>query len=205
LQILRRYNRAYRTGWSYVAGEMRGFVRSLGTTLSGFTRRAAGFAAATRAATAVEFALVAAPFIALLVAILQIGVVLVAQQVLQTATNQAARLIMTGQVQAQNMSAAQFQQQVCAHATSLFSCSQIYVSVQTYSSFDGLTLTYPVQNGQFVAADMQWNPGGPGDVVVAQTYYAWPVFLAPLGFNLGNLNGNQLLLVGTAAFRVEPY
>ncbi|MGD0190265.1 MAG: TadE/TadG family type IV pilus assembly protein [Rhizomicrobium sp.] len=158
-----------------------------------------------RGATAVEFSLVAAPFIALLVAILQIGVVLIAQSVLQTATSQAARLIMTGQAQNQGMTSAQFQSQVCTDVTPLFNCGGIYVSVQTYATFGSITLTSPIQNGVFNAGSMQYNPGGPGDIVVAQAFYQWPVFLAPLGFNLSNLNGNKLLIVGTAAFRNEPY
>jgi Flp pilus assembly protein TadG len=167
--------------------------------------KALGFVRATHAATAVEFGLVAAPFIALLMAILQVGVVFMAQQVLQTATNQAARLIMTGQAQSQNMTAAQFQQQVCSDATSLFSCSGIYVNVQTFASFSTVSMTNPVQNGQFNNANLQFSPGGAGDIVVAQVFYQWPVYLGPLGFNLSNLNGNKLLLVGTAAFRNEPY
>jgi Flp pilus assembly protein TadG len=163
------------------------------------------FARATRAATAVEFGLIAAPFIALLLAILQVGVVFVVQQVLQTATSQAARLIMTGQAQTQNMTGAQFQQQVCAHATALFNCSALYVNVQTFSSFSNVSMTNPVNNGQFNAGNLQFSPGGSGDIVVTQVFYQWPVFLGPLGFNLSNLNNNQLLLVGTAAFRNEPY
>ncbi|HTT84243.1 MAG TPA: TadE/TadG family type IV pilus assembly protein, partial [Rhizomicrobium sp.] len=81
------------------------------------------FVRARQAATAVEFGLIAAPFLALLIAILQTGVVLLAQQVLQTATEQSARLIMTGQAQTSGWSASQFQQQVCNHATALFNCS----------------------------------------------------------------------------------
>jgi Flp pilus assembly protein TadG len=163
------------------------------------------FARATRGATAVEFGIVAVPFVALLVAILQVGAVLVAQQVLQTATTKAGRLIMTGQAQTQSMTAAQFRQQVCTAATSLFSCSGIYVNVQTFSSFGSIALPNPIQNGKFNGAAMQWNPGGPGQIVVAQAYYQWPVVLAPLGFNLSNLSGSQLLIVGTSAFRNEPY
>jgi Flp pilus assembly protein TadG len=163
------------------------------------------FVRSTQAASAVEFGLIAAPFIALLLAILQVGVVLVVQQVLQTATTQTARMIMTGQVQNQNMTAAEYQQQLCVHATALFNCSAIFVNVQTFDSFEAISLNNPIQNGKFNSGGMQWSPGGPGEIVVAQTFYQWPVFLGPLGFDLANLNGNQLLLVGTAAFRVEPY
>ena len=158
----------------------------------------------SRAAAVVEFALVAAPFIALLIAILEVGLVFLCQQVLQTATTQAARLIMTGQAQAQNMTSSQFQQQVCNYATSLFTCAGIYVNVQNFSSFSGSSMANPVSGGTFNPAGLQYNPGNPGDVVVVQTFYQWPVYLAPLNFNLSNVNGNARLLVGTAAFRNEP-
>ena len=52
--------------------------------------------------SAIEFALVGPIVIALLVGIMQTGVVFLYQQLLQTATTQAARLIMTGQAQTSN-------------------------------------------------------------------------------------------------------
>jgi Flp pilus assembly protein TadG len=158
-----------------------------------------------RAVAAIEFALLAAPFLALLVAILEVGLVFVAQQVLQTATTQASRLILTGQAQTQNLSAAQFQQAVCNAATSLFSCPGIYVNVEKFSSFSSATMANPVQNGSFNGGSMQYNPGGPGDIVVVQVFYQWSVYTAPLNFNLSNVSGGYDLLVGTAAFRNEPY
>lgn len=163
------------------------------------------FAAATRAATAVEFALVAAPFCAMLLAILQTALMFLAQQVLQTATTEAARLVMTGQAQTQKLSAAQFQQDVCGYASALFTCSGVYVNVQTFTSFVGMTQMSPLQNGQFQSNKMSFSTGGPGDVVLLQVFYQWPIVLGPLGFNLSNMNGNHRLLVGTAVFRNEPY
>src|ERR1043165_8014304 len=77
---------------------------------SGFLRRADG-------AAAVEFALVAAPFIALIAAIFQVGLIIYATQSLQTATAAATRLILTGQAQTQNMTASQFGQALCDHAS----------------------------------------------------------------------------------------
>lgn len=155
-------------------------------------------------ATAVEFALVAPPFLALLYAILQTTLVFFAQQVLQTATMQAARLIMTGQAQAGNYTASQFQQAVCANATTLFNCSGIYVNVQTFSSFSSVTMLNPVSNGTFSSSGMSYSPGGTGDIEVVQVFYQWPVWPGPLGFSLANASGNTNVLVATAAFRNEP-
>jgi Flp pilus assembly protein TadG len=163
------------------------------------------FVRTRRANSAVQFALVAAPLAALLVAIVQTAVVLLAQEVLQTATEQAARLIMTGQAQNEGMTASQFQQQICSHATALFNCTNMYVEVQTFANFSSVTMTNPIVNGQLSVNSLPYNPGNDGDIVVVQTYYPWPVVLAPLGFNLANLSGNKLLLVGTAAFRNEPF
>lgn len=163
------------------------------------------FVSCVRAATAVEFSLVAAPFCALLIAVLQTALVFLAQQVLQTATTEASRLVMTGQAQNQNLTAAQFQQDVCSFASALFSCANLYVNVQTFGSFSGMTQMSPLQNGNFNGGSMNYNTGGPGDVVLLQVFYQWPVVLGPLGFNLTNMNGNNRLLVGTAVFRNEPY
>lgn len=163
------------------------------------------FVRANEAVAAIEFALIAPPFFAVLLAILQVGLVFVAQQVLQTATTQAARLIMTGQAQNSNMTAAQFQQNVCANATALFNCAGIYVNVQTFADFSSVSMASPIQNGNFNAGAMQYSTGGSGDIVVVQAFYQWPVYLAPLNFNLANVGGSYDLIVGTAAFRTEPY
>ncbi|HTW33774.1 MAG TPA: TadE/TadG family type IV pilus assembly protein [Rhizomicrobium sp.] len=155
-------------------------------------------------ATAVEFAMVAPAFIALLYAILQTALVFFAQQVLQTATLQAARQILTGQAQAANMTQSQFQQLVCANASGLFNCAGVYAAVQTFTTFPNVTMYNPISNGKFSGSNMPFSPGAPGDVEVVQVFYQWPVWPGPLNFTLANASGNTNVLVATAAFRNEP-
>ena len=154
---------------------------------------------------AVEFALVAAPFFALLIAILETALVFFAQQVLQTATTEASRLIMTGQAQSGAMTATQFQQAVCNDTAVLFSCSGIYVNVQTFSSFSSVSQLNPLSNGNFNSAAMNYSIGTQGDIELVQVFYEWPVLTGPLSFNISNMNGNSRLLMATAVFRNEPY
>ena len=156
-------------------------------------------------ATAVEFALIAAPFFALLIATLEIGLISFAQEALQTATSEAGRTIMTGSAQAQNMTAAQFRQAVCNNASALFDCSNLYVNVQTSASFGGVTMLNPLVGGNVNPALMNFSPGNPGDIVLVQAFYVWPVVLGPLNFNMSNMSGNNRLLVATAVFRNEPW
>jgi Flp pilus assembly protein TadG len=158
--------------------------------------------------TAVEFGLVAAPFLALLVALFQTALVFLAGRELDEAVAQAGRYIMTGQAQNSSMTQAQFSSLVCQNIYALFTCGNLMVNVQTYSSFSSAstsapTLTFNAQ-GQ-VSNSWTYDPGGPGDIVVLQVMYQWPVVLGPLGFNLSNLSNGNRLLMSTAAFKNEPY
>jgi Flp pilus assembly protein TadG len=155
--------------------------------------------------TALEFALVAPAFFALLIAIFETGAVFLAQQVLQTATTEAARLIMTGQAQNQSLTAGQFQKNVCDGAGALIICSNLYVNVQTFSTFSGISMLDPINKGKIDSSTMNYSLGGPGDIVLVQAFYQWPVIAGPLGFDLSNLSNSSRLLVATAVFRNEPY
>jgi Flp pilus assembly protein TadG len=154
--------------------------------------------------TAVEFALVAPLVLALLFAILETGIMFFAGQYLETIAQQSARMILTGQAQAGGYTQAQFQTYVCSQVVALFDCSNIYVDVESYSSFQTVTINSQISGGAFVN-DMQYNPGGPGDVVVVRLFYQWPQVVTGLGYNITNLNNNCRLLSATAAFRNEPY
>src|SRR6185312_2570448 len=90
-------------------------------------------------AAAVEFALVAAPFLALVFAIMETALVFFASQSLETVASDSARLILTGQAQNQGFDAAKFKAAVCDRVYALFDCmGGLYVDVQTYTSFSNL-------------------------------------------------------------------
>jgi len=159
-----------------------------------------------RGSAAVEFALVAPVFFALLFAIIETALMFFASQVLETITQNSARMIVTGQAQTQAYTATQFKTYVCGQIPALFSCNSLYVDVESYPSFSSITLSTQIDaNGNFVNNNMQYSPGGPGDIVVVRLFYPWQLFVTGLGYNISNLSGNQRLLVATAAFQNEPY
>lgn len=164
------------------------------------------FVAHREAGTTVEFALLAAPLMAALFAILQTALIFFAGQTLEAAAASSARLILTGQAQTAGWTAAQFKQQVCNQIHAIFNCSNgVYVDVETYPSFAAANLGLPIVNGLFNAAALAYNPGGPGDIVMLRLYYQYPVFVNLLGFNLSNLTGGYNLFAATAVFKNEPY
>jgi Flp pilus assembly protein TadG len=162
-----------------------------------------------RASAAVEFALVAPVFFALLFAIIETGIIFFAGQVLETMTQDSARLIMTGQAQAAAYTQTQFQTNVvCAQIPALFTCANVYVDVESYPS--GSFASVPPLPSQIDGTrnfinNMQYSPGGPGDIVVVRLFYQWPQIVTGLGYNITNLAGSKRLLYATAAFRNEPF
>jgi Flp pilus assembly protein TadG len=181
-----------------------------GATRLSFPR---AFLRCRKGATAVEFALVAAPFLALLVAILQSALVFFASRVLDEVTEEASRYIMTGQAQQGGVSQAGFKTYVCtgsntsALVSALFTCSNIMINVQNYTDFASASTTSPTltfNNGN-VSNTWSYNTGNPGDIIVVQVMYQWPVVLGPLSMNLSNLSNGNRLLVSTAVFKSEPY
>ncbi len=170
------------------------------STLRRFARRDDG-------AAAVEFGMVAAPFLGLMFAIMETALVFFASQTLETAVADSARLIMTGQAQSQSFDAGKFKTAVCSRIGGLFDCAGgLYVDVKTYSSFGAIDNSNPVDaNGNLKTGSFGYSPGGPGDIVVVKLMYQWPVYADLLGLKLGNLSGNKRLLMATASFRNEPY
>jgi Flp pilus assembly protein TadG len=172
------------------------------------------FALCRKGATAIEFALVAAPFLALLVAMFETALVFFAGRVLDEVTEEASRYILTGQAQQSNMTQAQFLNYVCtgsstaALVSALFNCNNLMVNIQNYSDFASANATSPTltfnANGT-VSNTWNYSPGTPGSIVVVQVMYQWPIILGPLNFNLSNLANGNRLLVSTAVFKTEPY
>lgn len=157
-------------------------------------------------ATAVEFGIVAAPFLALVFAIIETSLIFFAGQTLETAVSDSARLIMTGQAQAQNLTQSTFRDKVCTKIYGLFDCANgMSVDVRTYTSFATATSAKPVDaNGNFVD-NFVYSPGAAGQIVVVRLMYQWPVYVSLLGFNLADISGGKRLLMATAVFRNEPF
>ena len=163
----------------------RAFVRALGGDCLG--------------AAALEFALVAPVFIALIVGALQMALVFLGQQGLESAAQQSARLIESGQPQQAGWSAGQFKAAACANLPPFLSCDRLSVDVTSVASLAEAGKLTTVFDGQAYA------PGGPDDIVVLRLGYLWPTGTGPLGLNLSNQPGGNRMLVATQLFRNEPY
>ena len=157
---------------------------------------------------AVEFAFIAPMFFALIFAIIESALVFFAGQVLETGTQDSARLMMTHQAQDSAMTQAQFKQDLCNRVAVLFACANVYVDVKTYTSFSTVTITDPIDGSGNFVNNFTYQSSNPGDTVVVRAFYQWPLFVTKLGYNIANIGRGSTspyrLLAATAAFQVEP-
>lgn len=154
---------------------------------------------------AIEFAFVAPVFFGLLFGIIEGGLMFFGQSVLINATQDAARLIRTGQVQNGGMSAPDFTQQVCNGISMLLDCGNLQVDVQAYPDGFGGTPPSPLDgNGDPNSGQDNYNTGGPCDVVVVRSFYRFSV-ITPLVSPLLTGGKGYRYLVAAAAIRNEPF
>lgn len=164
------------------------------------TRR---FARAEGGATAVEFALVAIPFLTLIFAIVELGLVLLASLSLENAVIDVGRTIRTGEAQTGKVTAGAFKTAVCAKMSPIGpNCATaLQIDVQTFADYAATNTT--ATDGE-TPRTMAWNPGSAGSIVLIRAYYTWPLITPLLQTGLQNSNGKRIIYAATA-FNNEPY
>ena len=161
-----------------------------------------------RGATAVEFALLITPLMALILGSLQLALIFFAGDALQSVATTASRQLMVGSAQKGGMTQAQFHTAVCAHTPAFLPCSGLMVDVQSAGSYSSvsttpITVTYDAKGNPTNA--WSYSPGAPGDIVIVRVMYDWPVIGGPLAPGLANQSNGTHLLVGTTVLKNEPY
>ncbi len=167
------------------------------------------FRRAEDGATAVEFAIVAAPFFFMLFAMIELAIVFTISTTLDDGMRAAARQIRTGQLQtAGGASAASFRTNVCERMVWLedHCMTHLSVDVRTYPQWSTANPPNPVQSdGTFNDGGLTFVPGGPEDIVLARGFYRWKLFTPFLSQALGKLKNGEAVVTAAATFRNEPY
>ena len=168
------------------------------------------FARDERGAEALEFALLSFPFIALILGILELGMIFLISTTLENATMDASRRIRTGELQTAGGSVqTAFMNIICGEMTwmgTVTACeATLSVDVRTLTAFQNAALPDPVTGGVFNKAALTFVPGNANDIVLVRAYYPWTLFTPSLDGNLYQLGNGQTLIKSTATFRNEPY
>lgn len=169
----------------------------------------------TSGTTIIEFAMVVPLFMLLLGIVLETGVMMFTEYVLQTSVQEAARLVRTGQAQTMELNVTTFKNKVCRIASLLINCnSKVTVYMKPAASFSALAdptngaasyLTVGIKADG--VTDLPTFSCGSANQVVAliATYdykFVIPYFMKYFG-NFDNKNTRRM--AGFAMFRNEPF
>ncbi|MCJ2069948.1 pilus assembly protein [Methylobacterium sp. J-030] len=164
----------------------------------------------------------ALPFIALIGACLENGLVAWEQEILQQAVVEAGRQVYTGSFQTANAGTTdaatligRFRTAICtqpsgAARVTIFNCANVRVSITSASSYAGATTVSPVAINNNGVSD--WNPnfqsytcGGASAIMVIQAAVDIPVFFPFLGAAPANLPNKRRAIQAATVFKIEPY
>jgi Flp pilus assembly protein TadG len=165
-------------------------------------RLLARFARARGGATTVEFAFVAIPFLLLIFAIIELGLVFLVSVTLENAVIDTGRQIRTGEVQTAGGTAATFKTAMCQKMSWIgASCSSaLSIDVRTFTGFSTSSTALSAAKPNTPC----WDPGGPGSIVLVRAYYNWPLITPLLQTGL-QASGGKRMILASAAFSNEPY
>ena len=167
------------------------------------------FAADSKAAAAVEFAMIAAPLVFMMCACVEVGMIFLVSTTLDNATDMASRGIRTGLTTNGNTSVAQFKQTICTDMGWLSgSCpTSLSVEVQTYNSFPlaaADAATNQVSNGK-LNTSLPFAMGTGSQIQMVRVFYDWPLFTPLMNSSFSALSNGDALLTYQVVFRNEPF
>lgn len=169
----------------------------------------------TGGTTAVEFGLLALPFLAIICAVMELGYANFENEMLANAVTGAARAMLTGNLQAANVTTAQqFVSNYLCPTTGRklpmnFNCSNLIVDVRPATTF----ATGDTSNDFYASTSNEFCPGQPGQIIVMRVAYPLPAIM-PLNLfnrtagvvtNVPGLTGSFHILEASALFEEENY
>ncbi len=164
------------------------------------------FFKSNRGTTAVEFSLIAAPFIFMLIGLIEMALMFASASLLEGSASTAARLIRTGQVQQAGGSQALFEQTLCDFAEPLIACDDLQYQVYSVDSFEDAD---DLPDAEFDAdgnlSDTTYDPGGVSDVVLIRVAYHYRITTPLLQTFLTNNGDNTRTMMATIVLQTEPY
>ena len=159
-------------------------------------------------AAAVEFALIAAVFLWLVMGLVELGMLMFLNNGLEDGVDRAARLLRTGQTRRQNIDVSKFRRHICDQVLLKDSCmSKLIVDVRAYPDFASIPdLSKPQRdkNGN-LNLHAQYVKGAPRQVLLVRAFYDWKFFTPMIGRLMSNDGSNAFLVSVATTFRTEPY
>lgn len=180
-------------------------------------------------ATAIEFAILAIPFMMIVFATFETFIAFTGEQLVSNAVDTMSRRVRTGQItfglgRTTDMTQTQFRQEFCKQISVMITCSgsepatpsKLFIDLQQVTNFADIPTNVPLvaTNGgksrDLDVSKLKFTPGGAGKINMFRAYYRWPIttdLVRPYISNIqseGSTKGD-FLIVSTSAFQNENY
>ncbi len=153
--------------------------------------------------TAIEFSLLMMPYMLISLAIIEVSLMFMSASLLEGATDSAARLIRTGQVQqTAGDPETMFRNALCSYAVVLIDCNTMVIEVTTLTNYADYTAPTYDAGGNMVTSG--FDAGGSNDKVLIRVAYSYSM-MTPLVGTLLNGSDGATLFVSTIVLQTEPY
>ncbi|PZP55918.1 MAG: pilus assembly protein [Micavibrio aeruginosavorus] len=159
-----------------------------------------------KGSTAIEFSMLSMPFILILVGTMEIGLMFASNSVLDGATNTAARMVRTGQVQQSGGDPRQvFIDKLCEKSSFLLDCSRFQVEVVEMDSFADFSSYAASFDGDGNPDSRGFTPGGVNSVNLVRVFYRYNLATPLIGQFLATGPNNSRMMISTVVLETEPY
>lgn len=158
----------------------------------------------TDGTTAIEFSLLAVPFVMFVIAIIELSLMFLGDAVLNGAVYDASRVIRTGQAQASGDPEMAFSEALCSQAGLLLDCAALEYQVETLESFEEADLEPEFdEDGHMIP--VPFDAGAVSDIVIIRVVYLYPLLTPMIGRFFADSPNNTKLLMATTVMQTEPY
>ncbi|WP_258045585.1 TadE/TadG family type IV pilus assembly protein [Mesorhizobium sp. NBSH29] len=162
--------------------------------------------------TAIEFGILALPFLMLLFAILETGISFAAQQLMANATDDVARQIRTGQLTSANLTQSSLRDKICVQLEMMVTkgCPGLAVDLRLRSTFAELAqIKAPLKGSgreqEIDLAAVGFEVGKGADKSTLRVLYGWPIISNLMQKSLSTMKGSKMLLYASATWQNEPF
>ncbi len=168
-------------------------------------RRLSAFLHDRKGAVAIEFVILAFPFLLLMLVLLETATVFYAELVMDRAVAKIGREVRTGQITNADLTETEFKDKLCAEVKFMFDCSKLKVDLKTYGSFGAVPTSTPIKGGDLDSTGFSYTKPSGETITALKAYYKWPLYVDVLREMSTTLSDHSFMVVGSAAFMTEPY
>ncbi|MGV6820438.1 MAG: TadE/TadG family type IV pilus assembly protein [Parvularcula sp.] len=173
-------------------------------------QRARGFRRNSSGVAALEFAIVGPIFLAMCFAVFEASYYLFTVATVNAASENAARLIRTGQAQDSGMSRDGFFDVVCSVTKSIGDCDKsLSVEVTRYKDFAALAADTSeatcADKGSDAVQGLSFSPGDRREIIRVRVCYLFKSISPGIGLDLQKTADGRRKIISTVIFRNEPF